>query len=88
MVHIRQGANQPLQHQDLRDLLLSTGDAKLIEAATVDNAVNRLWGEVNGVGENMLGKMLMELRTKLRRRVRKPSGARRSRQTPAMVAAE
>ncbi len=50
------------QHADLRDLLLSTGDARLVEAGTVSNAVNRLWGEVNGKGENMLGVMLMELR--------------------------
>jgi ribA/ribD-fused uncharacterized protein len=55
------------QHEDLRELLLSTGDAKLIETATVDNAVNRLWGEVNGVGENTLGVMLMELRATLRK---------------------
>lgn len=54
------------QHGDLHDLLLSTGDAKLIETATVDNDVNRLWGEVNGVGRNMLGVMLMELRAELR----------------------
>lgn len=54
------------QHADLRTLLLSTGDATLIESATVDNEVNRLWGEVNGIGQNMLGKMLMELRTELR----------------------
>jgi hypothetical protein len=38
----------------------------LVEVATVDNAVNRLWGEVNGVGKNMLGVLLMELREKLR----------------------
>ena len=50
------------QHEDLRALLLSTGDARLIESATVDNEVNRLWGEVSGVGRNMLGVMLMELR--------------------------
>jgi hypothetical protein len=54
------------QHEDLRDLLLSTGDARLVESATVDNPVNRLWGEVNGVGSNMLGIMLMELREELR----------------------
>ncbi|CAK0770616.1 Riboflavin biosynthesis intermediates N-glycosidase (modular protein) [uncultured Gammaproteobacteria bacterium] len=53
------------QHEDLRELLLSTGDAKLIESATVDNEVNRLWGEVNGVGRNMLGVLLMELRADL-----------------------
>ena len=50
------------QHEDLRELLLSTGDARLIESATVDNATNRDWGEVNGVGQNRLGEMLMELR--------------------------
>ncbi|KQN75280.1 NADAR family protein [Devosia sp. Leaf64] len=53
------------QHDDLRSLLVSTGDARLIETATEDNAVNRLWGEVNGVGQNMLGQMLMELRSEL-----------------------
>lgn len=50
------------QHADLRELLLSTGEARLVEAGTVNNAVNRLWGEVEGKGENMLGVMLMELR--------------------------
>ena len=54
------------QHSDLRELLLSTGDARLVETATVDNEVNRLWGEVNGVGRNMLGVLLMELRADLR----------------------
>ncbi|GHA25048.1 N-glycosidase YbiA [Devosia pacifica] len=54
------------QHADLKELLLSTGEARLVESATVDNEVNRLWGEVNGVGQNMLGQMLMELRTALR----------------------
>jgi len=54
------------QHDDLRDLLLSTGDARLVESASVDNSVNRLWGEVNGFGKNMLGTMLMEVRTQLR----------------------
>lgn len=54
------------QHPDLADLLLSTGDARLVETATVDNPVNRLWGEVEGKGgRNMLGTMLMEIRAKL-----------------------
>jgi ribA/ribD-fused uncharacterized protein len=53
------------QHEDLRELLLSTGSVRLVETASVDNAVNRLWGEVNGVGKNMLGVLLMELRTQL-----------------------
>lgn len=53
------------QHPDLCELLVSTGDARLVESATVDNSVNRLWGEVNGVGKNMLGLMLMEVRDEL-----------------------
>ncbi|WP_439606060.1 NADAR family protein [Hydrogenophaga sp.] len=54
------------QHEDLCKVLLATGDKRLVESATVDNAVNRLWGEVKGQGKNMLGQMLMELRTQLR----------------------
>jgi ribA/ribD-fused uncharacterized protein len=54
------------QHEDLRELLLSTGEARLVESATVDNEVNRTWGEVNGVGRNMLGTLLMEIRDELR----------------------
>lgn len=54
------------QHPELKEILLSTGDARLVESATVDSPVNRLWGEVNGKGKNMLGVLLMELRDKLR----------------------
>lgn len=54
------------QHPDLAALLVSTGKARLVEAATVDNPVNRLWGEVEGRGgRNMLGTMLMEVRERL-----------------------
>jgi ribA/ribD-fused uncharacterized protein len=70
------------QHDDLRELLLSTGEARLVESATVDNIVNRTWGEVNGVGKNMLGKMLMELRTELR-----PATPKRRASKPAAVPA-
>ena len=59
------------QHDDLKELLLGTGDARLVECATVDNAVNRLWGEVNGVGQNKLGQLLMEVREELREAKRK-----------------
>ena len=53
------------QHEDLRELLLATGSARLVESAMVDNEVNRLWGEVNGAGKNMLGTLLMEVRDEL-----------------------
>ena len=54
-----------IEGSDLRELLLSTGDVRLVESATVDNEVNRLWGEVNGSGKNMLGVLLMEIREEL-----------------------
>jgi ribA/ribD-fused uncharacterized protein len=54
------------QHEELRALLLSTGNARLVEAGRTDNPVNREWGEVNGKGGNRLGVLLMELRTELR----------------------
>src|SRR3546814_13935804 len=44
------------QHLDLKELLLSTGSARLVESATTDNEVNRLWGEVNGIGKNKNGR--------------------------------
>lgn len=54
------------QHPDFAEVLLSTGCARLVEAATVDNEVNRRWGEVNGVGQNWLGLILMDVREHLR----------------------
>ena len=51
------------QHDDFKEHLLSTGNKLLVETATMDNVVNRLWGEVNGKGQNMLGKLLMEVRS-------------------------
>jgi predicted NAD-dependent protein-ADP-ribosyltransferase YbiA (DUF1768 family) len=71
------------QHPQLKELLLSTGNARLVESATVDNAVNRLWGEVNGVGKNMLGVLLMELREKFRREIKKsPAQKKRAKTQP------
>jgi len=54
------------QHEDLKQLLLSTGNARLVEAGRTDNPVNRTWGEVNGKGLNMLGVLLMEIREEIR----------------------
>lgn len=51
------------QHESIRKELLATGDAKLIEHTENDS----YWGDGgNGSGKNMLGKILMEVRTKLR----------------------
>jgi len=55
------------QHEDLKLLLLSTGERRLVEVGRINNAVNRVWGEVNGKGQNMLGVLLMEIRNELRK---------------------
>lgn len=55
-----------LQNLDLGGILLSTGNARIVECGTVDNAVNRRWGEVNGKGQNWLGLILMGVRERLR----------------------
>lgn len=47
----------------LRQKLLDTGDAELIEGNTWGD---RYWGVCGGTGENNLGKLLMELREELR----------------------
>ena len=50
-------------HPELRELLLSTGDAELVEAAPNDF----YWGAgADGSGRNMLGRILMEVREALR----------------------
>ena len=50
-------------HADIRAVLLGTGDEELIEATSGDY----YWGcGTNGTGKNMLGQILMELRTALR----------------------
>lgn len=50
------------QHPQLRSLLLSTGDAVLIEHTKND----AYWGDGgDGTGKNMLGRILMEVRTRL-----------------------
>lgn len=51
------------QHDELRAILLSTGDAKLVEHTTND----AYWGDGgDGSGKNMLGRILMEVRGQLR----------------------
>lgn len=56
------------QHPELRQMLLDTGDAELVELNTWNDLV---WGRCTcakhqGEGENNLGRLLMELRDKLR----------------------
>ncbi len=53
------------QHPELRELLLATGDAKLVEHTDSDD----FWGDGgDGRGKNMLGRILMEVRDSLKER--------------------
>ena len=57
------------EHEDLATILLTTAGRDLIESATVDNEVNRRWGQVfvggTWIGQNWLGEILMEVRAGL-----------------------
>lgn len=51
------------QHPDLRELLLATGDARLVEHTENDD----FWGDGgDGSGRNELGRVLMAVRARLR----------------------
>ncbi|NXY95495.1 NADAR family protein [Streptomyces sp. BR123] len=50
-------------HADIREILLSTGDEEIVEDTTSDH----YWGRGRtGTGKNMLGRILMRTRTRLR----------------------
>ena len=50
------------QHADLREILLGTGNATIVEHTEKD----RYWGDGDGSGENRLGQILMQVREELR----------------------
>ena len=50
-------------NEDLRKMLISTGDAILEEG---NNHGAKFWGTVNGQGDNRLGKLLMKVREEIR----------------------
>ena len=51
------------QHEDLRSVLVGTGDALLVEFSKKDH----FWGNGgDGSGRNMLGHVLMKVRSELR----------------------
>ena len=52
-----------IQHPDLREKLLATGDAILIEGNTWGDVY---WGVCRGTGANHLGKLLMRLRAQFK----------------------
>ena len=51
---------------ELKEMLLATGDEELVEGNYWRDTI---WGVCDGVGENHLGKMLMEIREDLRNEV-------------------
>jgi ribA/ribD-fused uncharacterized protein len=51
------------EHVWLKEKLIATGDAKLIEG---NSWGDEYWGVCNGKGENVLGKLLMNLREELK----------------------
>ena len=53
-----------MQHYDLAQKLIATGNAYLEEG---NQWGDKFWGTVNGTGENMLGKILMKERDILRK---------------------
>lgn len=60
---MREVIAQKFEDPDLRDFLLSTGEARLIEGNTWGD---KFWGVCGGVGLNNLGLLLMERRSQLR----------------------
>lgn len=52
-----------LQNDDIRKKLIDTGDAILIEGNTWNDTY---WGVCNGVGDNHLGKILMQVREEIK----------------------
>ena len=63
-VEVMQGLlEQKFAIPELRELLLATGDAYLEETNIWGD---RFWGVCNGTGENNLGKLLMEIRGRIR----------------------
>jgi hypothetical protein len=57
------------QYSELRDLLLATGDAEIVEHSRNDS----YWADGgDGKGHNKLGKLLMQVRAELRRTSSQP----------------
>jgi len=52
------------KHKELKEKLLATGDAYLEET---NSWGDRVWGVSGGVGQNHLGKILMEVRDEIRK---------------------
>lgn len=67
----------------LAQRLLETGTAELVEGNTWND---RYWGVCNGEGKNMLGRLLMERRSRLREKTREQGFGSRVRIVPVLYA--
>ena len=52
------------RHSDLKERLIATGDAELVEG---NNFGDTVWGKVDGKGQNLLGRILMKIREELKK---------------------
>ena len=50
-------------NENLKEMLLQTGDAYIEEG---NNHGDKIWGTVNGQGQNKLGKLLMKIREEIK----------------------
>jgi ribA/ribD-fused uncharacterized protein len=64
------GVREKFKDEELRQMLLDTGDQELIEG---NNWGDKFWGVCGGVGENHLGKILMKVREEVKQVDNKPS---------------
>ena len=60
------GLRKKFADPELRSLLLSTGDEELIEGNYWGDTY---WGVCNGVGQNKLGKLLMQVREEIKNNI-------------------
>jgi len=64
------GVREKFKHEDLKEMLLATGDEELVEGNWWNDTY---WGICKGEGENNLGKILMKVRNELQQQNVKPS---------------
>jgi ribA/ribD-fused uncharacterized protein len=64
IAHMEMFVEEKFKEPELRQWLLATGDAELVEG---NSWGDRFWGKYNGVGENHLGRILMKARARIRR---------------------
>lgn len=63
LTHMEMFIQEKFKNPELRQWLLDTGDAELVEG---NSWYDTFWGKCNGVGENHLGRLLMKIRSLVR----------------------